>query len=138
MKSTKRIVGATVAAAVVVTTIGAGAQTPRFRETLSVRGTAAPVNGEHIITFSAPLALPGISLGAGTYIFRRPATNVLQVLSASHRPYAMVMTVPAQRASTNGYEIVLGEPLAPGSPKRIEAWFVPGDSTGQELIYGDR
>ena len=33
------------------------------------------------------------------------------------------------------YEVVLGSPLGDGSPRRIEAWFAPGESTGQQLMY---
>ena len=99
-------------------------------------GTVGGSAGEHHLTFSGPVALPGVSLGPGTYIFRKPASNVLQVTNANRVPYAMVMTRPISRtARTDRYEVVLGSPLSDGSPRRIEAWFAPGESTGQQLMY---
>lgn len=109
---------------------------PQFRDTVTVRGMVSGSHGEHHLTFSGPVALPGIALGAGTYIFSRPSTNVLRVTSAGRKPYALLLTLPAARAgATDAYQIVLGPPAAPGSPRRIEAWFLPGESTGQQLIY---
>ena len=140
MNGMKRIVGSAVAAAIVCTAAGAAARGPQFRETLTVRGVASSnVSGEHALTFGSPIALPGVSLGAGTYIFRRPSAGILQVLNAKREPYAMMLTTPAARPEpAPHYEIVLGEPAADGSPRRLEAWFLPGESTGQQLIYRDR
>jgi hypothetical protein len=115
---------------------------PQFRDTITVRGMVRGpgVGADHLLTFSGPVALPGISLGAGTYVFARPSANVLQVLSSDRRhPYAMLLTVATTRAdSIDSYQIVLGPRMAEGAPRRIEAWFVPGESTGQELIYPKR
>ena len=139
MKGIKRIVGTSLAAAMVFSASGTGAKGPQFRESVTVRGITSGVSGDHHLTFSGPVGLPGISLGAGTYIFRRPAANVLQVLSEHRQPYAMVITTPTMRPTpADTYEIVLGAPGAPGAPKRIEAWFLPGESTGQQLSYRNR
>ena len=83
--------------------------------------------GEHRLTFSGPVALPGVSLPPGTYTFRRPSGNVLQVVNSAGTPYAMMTTVPVMRTHRlDRYEIVLGAPLADGAPRRIEAWFAGG------------
>jgi hypothetical protein len=114
----------------------AGAKEPQFRDSIIVQGTIGGSTGEHHLTFSGPVALPGVSLGPGTYIFGKPAGNVLQVMNANRVPYAMLMTRPISRTvRTDRYEIVLGPPLTDGSPRRIQAWFAPGESTGQELMY---
>jgi hypothetical protein len=48
----------------------------------------------------------------------------------------MLTTSPIFRNSgTDRYEVVLGSPLSDGSPRRVEAWFAPGESTGQRLMY---
>jgi hypothetical protein len=123
---------------------GAGAQSPRFGETITVhapaQGAARGSSADHYLTFSGPIALPGMSLGAGTYVFRRPTANVLQVLNANRRePYAMVQTIATRRTNVdNRYEIVFGAPAAPGAPRRLQAWFLPGESTGQQLVYPAR
>jgi hypothetical protein len=120
-----------------------GAQETQFREAITVHAPAPGATkagaADHYLTFSGPVAIPGVSLGAGTYLFRRPSTNVLQILSAKRQPYAMVQTIATTRMKTdNRYEFVLGAPLAPGAPRRLEAWFLPGESTGQQLIYPKR
>jgi hypothetical protein len=122
--------------ALVLVGVAAGAKEPQFRDSVTVQGTIGGSPGEHHLTFSGPVALPGVSLGPGTYIFRKPAGNVLQVTNAKRVPYAMLMTSPIFRNSgTDRYEVVLGSPLSDGSPRRIEAWFAPGESTGQRLMY---
>jgi hypothetical protein len=125
-----------VVGACVLTGVVAGAKGPQFRESITVQGALGGSANEHHLTFSAPVSLPGVSLAPGTYIFRRPASNVLLVTNAKRQPYAMVSTIAAVRNSpSDRYEVVLGAPLADGSPRRIEAWFAPGDANGQQLIY---
>jgi hypothetical protein len=140
MKQVKHSVAiAIVVGASVLTGVGAGAKGPQFRESITVKGMLGGSANEHHLTFSGPVALPGVSLAPGTYIFRRPAGNVLLVTNANRQPYAMLSTVTAARTSAaDQYEIVLGPPLADGAPRRIEAWFAAGDSSGQQLIYPKR
>ena len=125
-----------VAAMVAVSGAGTVAQSPQFTEELTVRGLPKAWSGDYILSFSGPVALPGVSLAAGTYIFRRPTGNVLQVLSANRqRAYALMQTIPTHRLDTTGQAVVFGEPLSAGAPPRIVAWFPPGSASGQELIY---
>jgi hypothetical protein len=137
MKQVNRSLGlGAVMGALVLMGTGVGADGPQFRESLMVQGTVGGMIGEHRLTFSGPVALPGVSLAPGAYIFRRAATNVLQVTGANREPYAMVITTSTTRAGrTDRYEIVLGAPLTDGSPRRIEAWFIPGEWVGQQLMY---
>ena len=124
--------------ALVLVGVAAGAKEPpsQFRESVTVQGSVGGSPGEHHLTFSGPVALPGMSLGPGTYIFRKPSNSILQVTNAKRVPYAMLQTRPISRTlRTDRYEIVLGEPLTDGSPRRIQAWFAPGESIGQELMY---
>jgi hypothetical protein len=122
--------------ALVLVGVAAGAKEPQFRDSVTVQGMIGGSAGEHHLTFSGPVALPGVSLGPGTYIFRKPANNVLQVTNANRVPYAMLQTRPISRpARTDRYEVVLGAPVSDGSPRKIEAWFAPGESTGQQLMY---
>jgi hypothetical protein len=138
MKHVKRSVAvAIVAGAWVLIGVGAGANGPQFRESITVQGVVGGSTQEHHLTFSAPVALPGVALAPGTYIFRRPAANVLLVTNAKRQPYAMLSTVSASRTPSDSYEVVLGAPLTDGSPRRIEAWFAPGESHGQQLLYAN-
>jgi hypothetical protein len=137
MKQVKRSVAvAVVVGAWVLTGVGAGAKGPQFRESVTVQGVVGGSAQEHHLTFSGPVALPGVSLAPGTYIFSRPASNVLLVTNSKRQPYAMLSTIAAVRNSpSDRYEVILGAPLADGSPKRIEAWFAPGEANGQQLMY---
>jgi hypothetical protein len=137
MKQVKRSVAvAFVVGACLLTSIAAGAKGPQFRESVTVQGIRGGSAQEHHLTFSGPVALPGVSLAPGTYIFSRPASNILRVTNARRQPYAMLSTVAAMRNSpSDQYEVILGAPLTDGSPRRIEAWFAPGDSSGQQLMY---
>ena len=122
--------------ACVLTGIAAGAKGSQFRDTITVQGTIGGSAREHYLTFNAPVALPGVALAPGTYIFSRPASNVLLVTNAKRTPYAMLSTISAPRQNkSDRYEIVLGPPVADGSPRRLEEWFAPGETNGQHLIY---
>lgn len=120
----------------VLTGVAAGAKSAQFRESITIPGSRGGSAGEHHLTFNTPVALPGVSLAPGTYIFRRPMANVLLVTNANRTPYAMLSTISAARpGASDRYEIVLGTPLADGAPPRLEAWFAPGETNGQQLIY---
>src|SRR5262245_24026309 len=135
MKSSTKTVARAAAAGLILFGAIAGAGAAQFRESITVAGVRGAL-GDHYLTFSGPVALPGVSLGTGTYVFTRPAPGVLQVFNADHRQaYAMVSTIPVRRSSpTDQYAVVLGPPAAPGTPPRLQAWFVPGETMGQQLI----
>ena len=137
MKQAYRSVAVAVVVGVcVLTSVVAGAKSPQFRDSITVMGSIGGSAEEHHLTFNTPVALPGVSLAPGTYIFRRPAANVLLVTNVNRTPYAMLSTISAARnGKSDRYEIVLGAPLAEGSPRRLEAWFAPGETNGQQLIY---
>jgi hypothetical protein len=139
MKNSTNTLAASALAALILAGTITGAGVTQVRETTTVSGVRGAL-GDHHLTFSGPIALPGVSLGTGTYIFTRPAPGVLQVFSADHRQaYAMVSTMPVtRRGRADQYEITLGPPVVSGAPRRLQAWFVAGESTGQQLIYPSR
>ena len=141
MTRTKRTVMVGVAGALILAGGAAAAKEAQFRQVITVRGNSvAGGAGIHHLTFSGPIALPGVTLAPGSYTFRKMGPHVLQVASAREgTPYAMLLTRPDVRnGPLDQYEIVLGLPLTEGAPKRLEAWFVPGESYGQQLIYRNR
>ena len=91
-------------------------------------------------TFSEPVALPGVTLPAGTYRFFHPdcdeTEHVLRVSSSDGLTvYGTFLAIPfEQTRSGDAPAIVLGEGPA-GAPEAIKAWFYPGERTGDELIY---
>jgi hypothetical protein len=140
MTQLKRALVAGVVGALILTSSGVGARETQFRQVVTVRGSVSGSAGTHQLTFSGPVALPGLTLAAGSYIFRRMGPHVLQVSAARDRtPYAMMLTTPGTRTSQlDRYEIVLGAPVVEGAPHRLEAWFAPGETFGQQLIYPAR
>jgi hypothetical protein len=92
------------------------------------------------LTFSAPVALPGITLPAGTYRFMHPdcgmTNGVLRVSSEDGmQVYGTFLTIPEQRTTPTGQLEVLLAEMPAGSPRAIKAWFYPGETTGDGLIY---
>jgi hypothetical protein len=91
-------------------------------------------------TFNQSVALPGVTLPAGTYMFRLadPDTS-RRVIQVSDRDgtesYALLLTMPAYRMdAAKDSEIRFLETPA-GAPRAINAWWYVGDSTGYQFIY---
>jgi hypothetical protein len=93
------------------------------------------------LTFNRPIALPGIALGTGTYIFElaEPLSNnaIVRVSSADRqRVYLTAFTYPIVRPADmpRGQVVTFGESVN-GAPKPITAWFPENSDTGREFIY---
>ena len=105
-------------------------------------GTAQAQTADYrtYFTFSAPVTLPGVTLPAGTYVFRLadPTTGrkVINVLSADgKRSLAMLHTIPNQLLTApQSAEIRFMETSA-NTPPPIKTWWYPGKSIGYEFIY---
>lgn len=97
---------------------------------------------ENIVTFSAPVSLPGVTLAPGTYLFRSPSemnSSVVQVLRQDKgRPlvsYYMGMTQPIERTNSDPRSLVsLGEAVS-GQPTPVKAWFPNGERLGHSFVY---
>ena len=139
MASSKKLVwlGLMFAAATVGSSVSIGAQIPHVREEVTVTGVRPDTEVDYYFSFNTPVALPGVALGTGTYLFRRITPDAIQVLSANRdRAYAMVHTIPTTRDTvTDRHQIVFGEASVSGAPHPIKAWFLPGREIGQELLY---
>jgi len=93
-------------------------------------------------TFSQPVALPGVTLPAGTYMFRlvneTTSRNVIQVANRKgNESYAMIVSMPAYRGVTEKEPTIQFMETATGVPVAVRAWWSAGDSTGYELIYSE-
>jgi len=92
------------------------------------------------LTFSGPVQLPGITLPAGTYMFRLADTNsdrhVIQVFDKNRtKIYGTILTVPDKRLEPTGKNVVMFTETAKGAPAAVKAWFYPGDTYGDEFVY---
>ena len=88
-------------------------------------------------TFSGPVEVPGKVLPAGTYIFQALENGrMTRILSADQKHvYATLFTVPEERSEHVEKSTVILEEGVNGAPERIDAWFYPGDSVGNEFLY---
>lgn len=99
------------------------------------------VNHENQLTFSRPVALPGVVLPAGAYSFdlvdsmssldvvivrNRARTKVyyLGFTNLVHRPKGMSPKIPVTFAEAPANE-----------PRPIRAWYEVGDTIGHEFLY---
>jgi hypothetical protein len=91
------------------------------------------------LTFSKPFSLPGVTLGAGTYIFERAAPlsaiEVVRVSSQDRRfVYYMGFTELVKQPRGKASPIAFGE--APkGAPVPVREWYPTGTSTGHRFLY---
>lgn len=91
-------------------------------------------------TFDQPVALPGVTLPAGKYLFRivdsMSSRRIVQVLDAEgKKPYAMLMSIPAQRSDVPSSPEVRFMESAVNMPTALKTWWYPGTSIGYEFIY---
>ena len=118
---------------------------PRIQETLVVTATATRSGSpsDYFMTFSGPVGVPGVSLPAGTYLFRFPPTkgfNVIQVLKSDRSDvYSQFLTIPVQdlARSVASNAAVTWRERRVDAPPAISAWFPPGQSTGWEFVYAE-
>ena len=118
--------------------VPARAQTGRFETAITVVGRTGVAGspGEHFLTFSAPVQVPGVSLAAGAYIFRFVTPSVVQVLSADRTAvYAMFTTAPAQRRNATADFALTFAYNRFDAPVRVGKIFTPGSSAGVEFLY---
>jgi hypothetical protein len=93
------------------------------------------------VTFNRSVALPGVILPAGSYVFEAGALfmnpHIVRVTSADHQKQYFVGLTQRVRRPANmapNQLVALGE--APvGDPAPIRAWYPIGSSTGHEFLY---
>lgn len=102
------------------------------------RATLGNVNQ---VTFSAPVALPGVVLLPGKYAFEAGALgmnpDIVRVTSADYQKlYFVGFTQRISRPSAMGrHEVIsLGE-ASVGTPTPIKAWYPIGSQSGHEFLY---
>jgi LPXTG-motif cell wall-anchored protein len=102
--------------------------------------TAQPLDRRTLFTFSGPVAMPGVTLPAGQYLFRLAnpdsGRNVVQVLSGDGtKPYGMFFSMPAERFEPASTPEVRFMETAAGMPAAIRTWWYPGERSGYEFVY---
>jgi hypothetical protein len=93
------------------------------------------------VTFSGAVALPGVQLTAGTYIFELAAPNhdlsLVRVLSRDrNKIYFLAFTnmVPRPASLRANQVVTLGEHAA-GAAAPVKVWYPAGADQGREFVY---
>jgi hypothetical protein len=129
-----------VALALAALTRGASAQIETSSRTFLVyvsqtlkHGGLSP--GEHVLSFSTPVEIPGARLPAGPYIFRFVGERIVQVQSVTRsKVYATFFTIPSYGNGDESRERVKFALTGEDALPRIVAWYLPW-STGHEFLY---
>ena len=116
-------------------------QVPRFETDITVPGAVprSKTSGVLLVGFNTPVGLPGVSLTRGIYMFRYigEGRSAIQVLSADGTiSYGLFTPTTIRRSGVvNDAAVWLLPPAAAGGPRRVQAVFEPGASTGSEFVY---
>jgi hypothetical protein len=99
-----------------------------------------PSDKRTYFTFSQPVALPGVTLPAGTYMFRlADDTTTRKVIQVANKEgtqsFAMLHTVPVYRPDAPRDPEVRFMETAAGAPVAVRAWWKDGERTGYGFIY---
>jgi hypothetical protein len=127
----KIIVGSTIALALVATLTARTASAQAYPEDKRV-----------FFTFNGPVAVPGVTLPAGKYLFRLTTSiasgerHVVQVLSDNGQTsYAQFFGVSAVRPDYAPKPEIRFMETAAGMPPAVKTWWYPGAKDGYEFIY---
>jgi len=117
----------------------AGAAALLLTLTMGVSAQQIDTHDRTIMTFSAPVELPGVTLQPGTYVFKLADTasrNVIQVLSKDEMDViGHWLFVPAERRDVTGETVVTFRETKEGTTPAVQYWYYPGESIGKEFIY---
>jgi hypothetical protein len=107
---------------------------------METQSTAQTLDKRTLFTFSGPVSMPGVTLPAGSYLFRlaNPDTsrNVVQVFNADGtKPYGMFFAMRAERFEPAPAPEVRFMETAAGMPAAIKSWWYPGERSGYEFVY---
>jgi hypothetical protein len=100
-------------------------------------------NKKTIVTFSAPVEIPGVGaqvLPAGTYIFKlldsQSNRHIVQIFNERQdHLFSTILAIPNYRLRSTDKTVMTFRERATGQPEAIRAWFYPGNRWGQEFVY---
>lgn len=93
-----------------------------------------------LLTFSAPIALPGVVLAAGTYSFEIPNSAITEglVRVTSHdgkQVYLTQYTRLVSRPNVASVPRVTFREASPGAARPVDTWFPMGEDSGRQFVY---
>jgi hypothetical protein len=91
------------------------------------------------LTFSGTVEMPGVTLPAGTYVFKLADTgsrNVVQVFDRDEKKIlGQWLFVQAERPEVSQETVVMFKETAAGTPPAVHYWYFPGERVGKEFVY---
>ena len=104
----------------------------------TVSQASPPLQETNNLTFASPVALPGVTLPAGTYVFERDSVDnsrIVRVKSPNYQKLLFVgFTTPVTRPRGLKSAVLFGEAAA-GEPIPIIAWYPVGSDRGHQFLY---
>jgi len=105
--------------------------------------TAADLNKKTIVTFSAPVEVPGVgaqTLPAGTYVFKildsQSDRNIVQISNQDEtHVFTTILAIPNHRLKATDKTVITFRERPAGQPEALRAWFYPGNNWGEEFVY---
>ena len=123
--------------AMTIATAGVAALVLTF--SMSVLAQQPDTHDRTIMTFSAPVELPGMTLQAGTYVWKiadTPSRNVIQVMAKDEADIlGQWLFVPAERRDVTGETVISFKETKEGTTPAVQFWYYPGEKIGKEFIY---
>ena len=103
-------------------------------------------NRKTVITFSAPVEIPGVHLKgwgvlpAGTYVFKildsQSDRHIVQIFNKDEtQVYATILAIPNYRLRATDKTVITFRERPAGEPEALRAWFYPGRNWGEEFVY---
>jgi len=103
-------------------------------------------NRKTVMTFSAPVEIPGVHLKgwgvlpAGTYVFKildsQSDRHIVQIFNQDETlVYATILAIPNYRLRATDKTVVTFRERPAGQPEALRAWFYPGRNWGEEFVY---
>ena len=101
------------------------------------------LNQRTVLTFSQPIEVPGKVLPAGSYTFELHESqmnrHIVQVYDADGKKLITTfLAIPNRRLEATTDTVVRFAEVAPGQPQAMRAWFYPGQTVGQEMVYSKK
>jgi hypothetical protein len=95
------------------------------------------------LTFSHPIKVPGVTLAAGSYIFKlvdsQSNRNIVQIMNVrENKLYSTVLAIPDYRLNPSSHTIMTFGETGAGCAPAVKVWFYPGDNTGSRFVYGKK
>jgi hypothetical protein len=105
--------------------------------------TADDWNRETVVTFSAPVEVPGVgaqTLPAGTYVFKilnsQSDRHIVQIFNQDKtHVFTTILAIPNYRLKTTDKTVITFRERPAGQPEALRAWFYPGREWGEEFVY---